>query len=57
MNSQKLSEDDLKEILEIATEGEIKFKAMSDFATIMSEKWKRKKRNRKMMKMLLTSLK
>jgi hypothetical protein len=40
MNINPLNESELTEILKIAQDEEIKFKEMSDRATIMAEKWR-----------------
>lgn len=40
MSINPLSETELTEILQIAQDGEIKLKEMSDRATIMAEKWR-----------------
>lgn len=42
MTSKPFSEQELEEILEMAQEGENKLRQMSDYATIMAEKWRRK---------------
>jgi hypothetical protein len=42
MDKNTLDEAELNEILQIAQEGELKFREMSDFATIMAEKWRTK---------------
>jgi hypothetical protein len=42
MNTNSLSETELTEILKMAQEGETQLKEMSDFATLMAEKWKAK---------------
>ncbi|MGK7873679.1 MAG: hypothetical protein AB4426_10330 [Xenococcaceae cyanobacterium] len=40
MNINPLNETELTEILKIAQHGETKLKEMSDYATIMAEKWR-----------------
>ena len=40
MNTNPLNEMELAEVLEIAQNGEIKLREMSDHATIMAEKWR-----------------
>ena len=40
MNINPLNEKELAEILQIAQDGETKLKEMSDYATIMAEKWR-----------------
>lgn len=40
MNINPLNETELTEILKIAQDGEIKLKEMSDYATLMAEKWR-----------------
>jgi hypothetical protein len=40
MSSNPLSETELDEILQIAQDGERKFREMSDRATIIAEKWR-----------------
>jgi hypothetical protein len=40
MSSNPLSETELAEILQIAQDGEKKFREMSDRATIIAEKWR-----------------
>lgn len=40
MNIKSLSETELTEILKIAQDGETKLKEMSDYATIIAEKWR-----------------
>ncbi|WP_009633608.1 hypothetical protein [Synechocystis sp. PCC 7509] len=45
MNIDPMNETELTEILKIAQEGEIKLKEMSDYATLMAEKWRAKAHN------------
>jgi hypothetical protein len=40
MDKNTLDEAKLNEILQIAQDGELKLREMSDFATIMAEKWR-----------------
>jgi hypothetical protein len=40
VNINPLTETELAEILQIAQNGEIKLKEMSDYATVMAEKWR-----------------
>jgi hypothetical protein len=40
VNTNLLNETELAEILQIAQDGETKLKEMSDYATIMAEKWR-----------------
>ena len=42
MNIDPLKERELTEILQIAQDGEIKLKEMSDSATVIAEKWRLK---------------
>jgi hypothetical protein len=42
MDTNTLNESELTEILQIAQDGEMKLRAMSDHATIMAEKWRMK---------------
>jgi hypothetical protein len=42
MNTNHSNETELTEILQIARNGEIKLREMSDHATIMAEKWRTK---------------
>ncbi len=44
MSINPLSETELTEILQIAQDGEIKLKEMSDRATVVAEKWRAKTR-------------
>lgn len=45
MNTNPLNETELTEILKIARDGETQLKEMSDFATMMAEKWRVKTHN------------
>jgi len=45
MSINPLSETELTEILQIAQDGEIKLKEMSDRATVIAEKWRVKTHN------------
>jgi hypothetical protein len=40
MNTKSLNETELTEVLQIAQDGELKLKEMSDYATIIAEKWR-----------------
>ena len=40
MNINPLNETELAEILQMAQDGETKLKEMSDYATVMAEKWR-----------------
>jgi hypothetical protein len=40
MNTNSLNETELIEVLQIAQDGESKLKEMSDYATIIAEKWR-----------------
>jgi hypothetical protein len=47
MNIDPMNEAELAEILKIAQQGEIQLKEMSDYATLMAEKWRVKAHNLK----------
>jgi hypothetical protein len=47
MNTNSLNETELTEVLQIAQDGESKLKEMSDYATIIAEKWRIKAHNQK----------
>ncbi|MGB8701404.1 MAG: hypothetical protein WCD18_18475 [Thermosynechococcaceae cyanobacterium] len=40
INPMNENETELTEILQAAQDGEIKFREMSDYATVMAEKWR-----------------
>ena len=45
MNSKPVTEQELAEILKIVQQGENKLREMSDYATILAEKWRSKTQN------------
>lgn len=47
MNTKSLNETELTEVLQIAQDGELKLKEMSDYATIIAEKWRIKAHSKK----------
>jgi hypothetical protein len=47
MNTNPLNETELIEVLQIARDGESKLKEMSDYATIIAEKWRVKAHSQK----------
>ncbi len=47
MNTKSLNETELTEVLQIAQDGELKLKEMSDYATIIAEKWRIKANSHK----------